>query len=208
MNAFRAGLIKLILHCCALLPLSWARALGRALGHAYWPFDARSRRVTERNIETAFPTLSAPEQRQLARRSLCSTGELMAEMGHVWLRPWSYLEQLILSVEGAELVTEAQKQGRGVIVLAPHLGNWEVLGLQLATLGRTVSLYEPPKIAQMGPIVEAARQRSGATLVPTTNRGLATLLRNVKRGDLCGILPDQAPSELNSGGNSDFMGQQ
>ena len=32
------------------------------------------------------------------------------------------------------------------------------------------------------------------------------MLRNVKRGGISGILPDQAPSELASGQNSPFMG--
>ena len=31
MNALKAALVKLFLHFCALLPLSWARALGNRL---------------------------------------------------------------------------------------------------------------------------------------------------------------------------------
>jgi KDO2-lipid IV(A) lauroyltransferase len=206
MNALKAILVQFLLHFCALLPLSWARALGRGAVHLYWPFGGRSRKVTERNIELVFPELSPAEQKALARRSLCATGELAAEMGHVWLRPIEYVQGLIKSVEGAELVSAAREQGRGVIILAPHLGNWEISGLHLATLGPTVSLYEPPKLARLGPLVRSCRERSGATLVPTDGRGLAKLLKSVKRGQISGILPDQAPSELNSGQNAEFMG--
>jgi Kdo2-lipid IVA lauroyltransferase/acyltransferase len=206
MNALKAALVKLFLHSCALLPLSWARALGRGAVHLYWPFGGRSRKVTERNIELVFPELSAAEQQALAKRSLCATGELAAEMGHVWLRPIEYVQGLIKSVEGAELVSAAQEQGRGVIILAPHLGNWEISGLHLATLGPTVSLYEPPKLAGLGPLIRKGRERSGAALVPTDGRGLAKLLKSVKRGHISGILPDQAPGELNSGENAEFMG--
>lgn len=207
MNALKAALVKAFLYSCALLPLSWARALGRGAALLYWPFGGRSRKVTERNIELAFPELTADERKSLARRSLCATGELAAEMGHVWLRPMDYVLGLIKSVEGAELVTTALAQGRGVIILAPHLGNWEVSGLHLATLGPTVSLYEPPKLTGLGPLIRKARERSGATLVPTDSRGLARLLKSVKRGHISGILPDQAPAELNSGENAEFMGQ-
>jgi KDO2-lipid IV(A) lauroyltransferase len=104
------------------------------------------------------------------------------------------------------LITEALESGRGVVVLAPHMGNWELVGLHLATLGKTVSLYEPPKFEALGAVIEQARQHSGATLVPTTRRGLAALLGSVKRGCIAGILPDQVPGELNSGENSTFMG--
>lgn len=206
MNALKATLVILLLRFCSLLPLAWARTLGRLAVRLYWPFGGRSRRVTERNIEVAFPELGAAEQASLARRSLCATGELAAEMGHIWMRPMSHIDSLILTVDGAGLIRDSIEGGRGVIVLAPHLGNWEVIGLHLASLGKTVSLYEPPKLAKLGPVIEGARQRSGATLVPTDSRGLVKLLKSVKSGQIAGILPDQAPPELNSGENSPFMG--
>ncbi len=199
-------MIKSLLTVCALLPLSWARALGRGVVRLYWPFGARSRKVTERNIQLAFPELRADDQRRLALRSLCATGELATEMGHVWLRSWEHVQGLIQSVEGADFIRRAQSAGRGVIVLAPHIGNWEIIGLHLGTLGSTVSLYEPPKIRSLGPMIERARQRSGATLVPTDSRGLVKLLKSVKGGDISGILPDQAPGDVNSGENAEFMG--
>jgi KDO2-lipid IV(A) lauroyltransferase len=127
-------------------------------------------------------------------------------MGHVWLKPWDYVSGLIVQETGVELVRAAQAAGRGVILLGPHLGNWEVAGLHCAALGSTVTLYQPPKIKGLGPIIKKARQASGATLVPTDGRGLATLLRSVKGGGMSAILPDQAPGDINSGENSLFMG--
>jgi KDO2-lipid IV(A) lauroyltransferase len=207
MDALKATLVTAVLRLCSLLPLGLARALGRTAVRVYWPFGGRSRKVTERNIELAFPELTAPEQARLAKRSLCATGELVTEMGHVWLRSWEHVQGLIREVHGDNLVREAQAAGRGVIVLAPHLGNWEIIGLHLATLGKTVCLYQPPKLRSLGPMIEASRQRSGATLVPTDSRGLVRLLKSVKGGDISGILPDQAPADVNSGQNAPFMGR-
>ncbi|CAN0599565.1 unnamed protein product, partial [Ectocarpus sp. 12 AP-2014] len=51
-----------------------------------------------------------------------------------------------------------------------------------------------------------ARERSGTKLVPTDARGLATLVRTLKRGGVTGILPDQVPPVEESGENSVFMG--
>ena len=100
MNGFKAALIKLYLHLCALLPLAWARALGRSAVRLYWPFGGRSRKVTQRNIEMAFPDLSPREQQQLAKRSLGATGELVSELGHVWIRPWEYTQGLVKRLRG------------------------------------------------------------------------------------------------------------
>ena len=121
MNALKASLVKLVLRLCSLLPLSAARALGRGLMRLYWPVGGRSRKVTERNIQLAFPELSESEQQQLARRSLCATGELTTEMGHVWMRPWPYVQGLILDVHGSAVILEAQEAGRQDNHTAPRL---------------------------------------------------------------------------------------
>jgi len=206
MYALKATLVKAILRLCSMLPLEWARALGRGGAHCYHFCGGRGYRVTRKNLDLVFPELAPQERRNLARESLAASGELIAEMGHIWLRPWPYVAALLIRVQGDQLIRKAQAAGRGVVVLAPHLGNWEVLGLHLATLGDTVSMYEPPKLSGLGPVVERARQRTGATLVPTDSGGVGALLKNVKRGGIAGILPDQIPADLNAGVNAPFMG--
>jgi KDO2-lipid IV(A) lauroyltransferase len=69
-----------------------------------------------------------------------------------------------------------------------------------------VSLYEPPKLVGLGPLIEKARQSSGATLVPTNSSGPAKLFKSLKNGGIAGILPDQAPGDIKSGENAPFMG--
>jgi KDO2-lipid IV(A) lauroyltransferase len=176
------------------------------VGHAAWLLNGRWRRITERNISLAYPMLGPGASRELARDVLLQGGMLVFEMGHVWHKPWSETQRLILEVEGAELVRAAKAEGRGVIVLGPHIGNWEVLGLHLSTLGDLVALFEPPRIAALGPIIKAARERAGGELVPTTPRGLAALVKNVKAGGVSGILPDQVPDDESGGIDAPFMG--
>ncbi len=199
-------LITSLLWLASRMPLSLSRALGRSLGRIAWLVGGSARRVTERNIGLAFPGLSAIEQQELARASLRSTGELMAEMGFVWHRPWSEVRAKILEVRGEEAVKEALAQGRGAIMLGPHLGNWEVAGLYIADWGDALALYEPPHMQALETMVRNARERSGTKLVPTTARGLATLVKTLKRGGVTGILPDQVPPVEESGENSVFMG--
>lgn len=199
-------LARLALWLSARLPLSLSRRLGRWFARRYWAMNGRGRRVAERNIALAYPELPVDQQVDLARASVEETGALAAEMGHVWYGPWERTRNLILDVEGVELVRSAVDAGRGVIVLAPHLGNWEVLGLHLATLGDTVALFEPPKIVELGSLIQRARERSGGRLVPTTPRGIAALTKSVKGGGISGILPDQVPDSPVGAVNVPFMG--
>ncbi len=190
----------------ASLPIAAARTFARQLGRLLWFLGGRSYRVTCRNIELAYPELDGPEQSNLAKKSFLSTAELTGEMGWVWLRSWSKVHKRIMEVSGSELVTDALADGRGVVVLAPHLGNWEVLGLHLGTLGQVVSLYEPVKLELLSSLIVRARQRSGAVLVPTNKRGIASLVKSVRAGHIAGILPDQVPTQSASGENVEFMG--
>lgn len=199
-------LISTLLWLASRLPLGVSRAIGRGLGKLAWLTGGSARRVTERNIGLAFPELDADRQRELAQRSLQSTGELIAEMGFVWHRPWSEVRAQILEVRGEEPVKAALAEGRGAIMLGPHLGNWEVAGLYIAEWGDSLALYEPPHMQALESMVRKARERSGTRLVPTTARGLATLVKTLKRGGATGILPDQVPPVEESGENSVFMG--
>lgn len=197
-------LIRLMIVVTRLLPLAHARALGRWVGAGLYHLNSRMRRVAIRNLELAYPDWPPSRRRSLARQSVQSTGELMAEMGRVWTQPWSRTESMI-EVEGVQCVTEALATGQGVIVLGPHLGNWELLGMHLATLGNLVALYEPLPFRKLDQLVHRSRQRTGGKLVPTTPRGIAELVRSVRAGGITGILPDQVPSDERAGLNVPFL---
>ncbi|MEE4202353.1 MAG: bacitracin ABC transporter permease [Halieaceae bacterium] len=197
---------NLLLGVSAALSLRYARGIGRFLGSFAWWSNSKWRRITERNVALAYPQLNKRQSRALCREVLSEAGMLAFEMGHVWRKPWSETQKYILEVEGAALVYAAKAEGRGVIVLGPHVGNWEVLGLHLSTLGDLVALFEPPRINTLEPLIRSARERAGGVLVPTTPRGLAQLVRNVRAGGISGILPDQVPNDVAGGLDALFMG--
>ncbi|MCP1325714.1 lysophospholipid acyltransferase family protein, partial [Halomonas sp. 707D4] len=117
----------------------------------------------------------------------------MLELGHAWIASPARVEAHILAVHGRDKLDDARAQGRGVIVLAPHFGNWEVLNFWLSSHFPFTAMYEPPKIADLEPIIRHGRERMGASLVPTNSRGVAALLKALKRSEAIGILPDQEP---------------
>jgi KDO2-lipid IV(A) lauroyltransferase len=90
-------------------------------------------------------------------------------------------------------------------MVTPHLGNWELGGLWLSTLGPTTILYQPPKRGEVDDIMRQGRGSAGATLVPTDRRGVAALIKCLKKGETTGILPDMEP-ELSGGVFAPFFG--
>lgn len=194
-----AALWRLLSHCS---PATLWR-LARWLGPWVYRFGRREREVTEANLHEVFPALSERERRTLAHDSLVHSTATMLELGFAWLAEPGRVEGSIRNVHGRELLDEARAEGRGVIVLAPHFGNWEVLNFWLSSHFPFTAMYEPPKIAALDPLIRHGRERMGASLVPTNSRGVASLLKALKRSEAVGILPDQEP-DWNGGVFADF----
>ncbi|MDR9440245.1 MAG: lysophospholipid acyltransferase family protein [Halomonas sp.] len=168
--------------------------LARLVGPLVERLSRRERQVTRTNLAEVYPSRSPAERRQLSRQSLTHSTTTMLELGFAWMGAPERVEAAILEVHGRELLDEARAEGRGVIVLAPHFGNWEVLNFWLSGHFPFTAMYEPPKLAPLDPIIRQGRERQGARLVPTTPRGVAALLKALKRTEAVGILPDQEPN--------------
>lgn len=164
-----------------------------ALGPLVYRFSKRERHVTDVNLKAVYPSLSVSERKALAHNSLRHSAATMLELGHAWMATADKVESGILAVYGRDKLDSAREEGRGVIVLAPHFGNWEVLNFWLSSHFPFTAMYEPPKIKALDPVIRHGRERMGASLVPTNPRGVAALLKALKRSEAIGILPDQEP---------------
>ncbi|WP_108843145.1 lysophospholipid acyltransferase family protein [Kushneria phyllosphaerae] len=171
----------------------------------YSLIGVRERRITRMNLRQAFPEVSEKARRQQIHDSLQHSIATMMELGFAWQGDPEAVEKSIVEVHGRELLDEARAEGRGVIVLAPHFGNWEILNFWLSSHFPFTAMYEPPKISALDPVIRHGRERMGAQLVPTTSRGVAALLKALKRSEAIGILPDQVP-DWGSGEFAEFFG--
>lgn len=196
----KSRLLILLLRFFAVLPLPVARAIGVVLGDICWFTRRRMTRTTLTNLALCFPQLDAQARRRLAKMSLRHTFMAVAESGAVWLWPAPRALALIHRVEGLELLQAAHAEGRGVIMLGPHLGNWELTGLYLNTAGcgQNSQLFQAPDDPRFAKLIYEARSRSGSRMVPTDQKGVGVLLQALRKGEVIGILPDQVPPD--SGG--------
>lgn len=201
----RGRTVRFLLTATAHLPLPVAQGLGAALGGLLSLFPNEMRRVARRNIARCFVDWSPARRRRLLRQCLMQTGRTAAETGILWLRPLERVLPLIREVEGEELLEQAMARGRGVIMLSPHLGSWEITGLYLSVHWGITCMYRPPKLVAMNEMMLHGRERGGAHLVPTDASGVRVLLRALRQGEMIGILPDQDPGR-DSGVFAPFFG--
>ncbi|WNK19447.1 lysophospholipid acyltransferase family protein [Halomonas piscis] len=189
----RAGAVAWLWRRLAGWPLARLWRLARLAGALVYRLSRREREVTRRNLAAVYPELDAKSRRALTRRSLHHSAATMLELGHAWMAPPERVAAGIVAVRGRDKLDSARQEGRGVIVLAPHFGNWEVLNFWLSSHFPFTAMYEPPKMAALDPVIRHGRERQGAALVPTNARGVAALLKALKRHEAIGILPDQEP---------------
>ncbi len=206
MSDFKSTVAVSFLKTSACLPLPLSRAIGACLGQCNYWLNSKMAKVTRENLRLCFPELNEHEREQRVRRSLIETGKAMMETGAVWLRDYSWLRQRIVAVEGLDLLKTCVDDERGTIMLAPHLGNWEVLGLYLTEATEITCMYQPPEIEALGQIIRNSREKLGTKVVPTNRKGVLALLRVLKSGGFTAILPDQVPHRSSGGGYAPFFG--
>lgn len=194
MKNLRLQLIHGLLWLLSRLSLPWAQRAGTMAGRLAWHFAKRARRTTEINIAACFPEYSPKKQERLAQASLVETAKTALEIPLMWEWPIERCLGTIKEIKGQESVDEALAAGKGVLLLAPHLGNWELAGLYFSSRYQMAALFSPPGIAELEPYMSRVRGRLGSELVRPDRRGLLRLVTILREGGVAGILPDQSPT--------------
>lgn len=181
------------LRLIAALPLPLLHFAGTLLGLLLWLVPNRQRQISADNLQRCFPDLTPAARRRLLRRSLIESGKGVTELPLLLFAPPQRVLPLLREVEHEQLLIDALAQQQGVIACTPHLGCWELAGLYLSHRFGITTLYRPPRLRRFEALLRTARERCGATLVPTNQRGVRALYQTLNRGGLVGVLPDQDP---------------
>ncbi len=199
-------MIHLLLKSLSFLPLRVLHALGFAAGWLVFLLPTKQRDRARDNIATCFAELSDREQRKMVKQTLIETSKSFFEAAVLWNWPGARVMGLVTGVSGLQSVRQAMDEGKGVIIVMPHLGSWELTTIYCSSLGPMTTLYKPPKSSSMEKMMLAGRQRLGATFVPTDSNGVRAVYKGLGRREIVGILPDQYPKP-GSGTHVPFFGQ-
>lgn len=207
MDAIKSALIIGFIRALSRLSLSQAQALGVWVGRMMWSFGGRTREVTEKNLELCMPHLTLEQREQMARQSLVETACTMTEAGAAWMWQEQKAQAQLKTVHNGELLDQCMADSRGLIIIVPHIGNWEMLNHYFSPRYVGYGLYRPPKIPGLDRFALERRGGLGLglRLVPTTRDGVESLYGLLREGEAVYILPDQEPS-LKSGVFAPFFG--
>jgi KDO2-lipid IV(A) lauroyltransferase len=168
-------------------------ALGAALGWAGYALSPSYRQRLRANAAAAG--IDAAQR----RAAVADAGKLVMELPRLWLRPRDQPIGDPVHWKGAELLEALLARGRGLVLLTPHMGSFEVSAQAYAErFGRRqpiTVLYRPARKAWLRELEETARARPKLATAPATLSGVRQMMRALKRGETIGLLPDQVPPE-------------
>ncbi|HIV70725.1 MAG TPA: lysophospholipid acyltransferase family protein [Candidatus Aquabacterium excrementipullorum] len=174
-------------------PLGVLHPLGSLMG---WLAYALS--PTYRRRLAAHATQAGLSRRQ-RWQAVAHAGKMVAEVPRLWGRPRDEALGARVAWRHPEVVDAALAEGRGLLLLTPHLGCFEIVAQAYAERHGTskpiTALYRPAKQAWLAEVMVHARNRPGMQASPATLSGVRQMLRALKKGETVGLLPDQVPPE-------------
>jgi len=193
--AVRGFLARGCLRASRHVPQRLLAGLARTVAPLALRVPGRARNSLLLNLLVCFPELDEGERLQLARQSLTHALTTMLELGPLWSCDQERLVGMVREVRGEERLEAIRSSGRGVVLLGPHLGSWEMAGLYLSSRYSMTSMYRPPRVSGLEEVYRSARERFGARLVSADAAGVRALYRTLRTGGMVGVLPDQCPGK-------------
>lgn len=185
--------VRLLAWAARALPRPAALGIFECAGRAFFHLglDRISRDRTIANLRSAFG--DSKSEGEIRSMAVAVYGTLARSAADVIRIPCLTREGVdrIVESRGLEKLDSAMAQGRGVIGVTAHIGNWELLAAYLALRGYPVSavsrsMYDP----RLDEFLLRSRRAAG---VKTIARGesVRALVGALRSGRLLGILMDQ-----------------
>ena len=186
---------KLIFRLIALLPLRALHGIGALVGRATFAMSGKYAARTKENLRQSHLATDEKHFAALLDQAISEAGKGMVELPWVWCRTQEQVCATVQSCQGWEHLEAAHTRGKGIILLTPHWGCFEVVGLYVGQRMPLTCMYTSPKQDWLEKIMRAGRERGLARLATADISGVRVLFKALKRGEAIGLLPDQVPSQ-------------
>jgi lauroyl/myristoyl acyltransferase len=187
-------LLETALALAPALPERAAASLARATARLEFAFPGKRRRAVESNLLRIAESGLLPAE---PPGGIQGTARSIFESYHRFVL--EYLAQRSLDgraldtrfrFRGMEILYRALAPGRGAVVAAPHVGNWELAGIALARLGFLVHVVTGVQFhARFTRLARLLKERE-RILVSTPVDGFRPLLSTLRRGGVVVLLAD------------------
>jgi lauroyl/myristoyl acyltransferase len=172
------------------LPATVSRPLVTAAGDLGWVLLGARRRTLTGNVRWLVPHAPPADRRRVARATFRNFARCAADVLALQHAGERRILDLI-RISGRHHLDRALAGGRGVLLVAGHLGNWELGGLALAALGYPSHALIESISPERDALFARFRTHSGLQLLPATARP-SRMLRVLESGSVLAVVADRA----------------
>jgi KDO2-lipid IV(A) lauroyltransferase len=189
-NVWQYYLLKGISFIVCLLPYKGVLWLGKNLGKLYYHIAARQRRRALQQMQESLGISYEAAEEKIASLFV-KLGQTFLEMLYMPVLNPETMQQYA-TIENRHYLADAVAQGRGVVLLTAHMGNWEWLGAFLALAGFPLAaVIKRQPNDQHTRILNEYRQLVGIEIFARGTTELVSAARALKKGKILGFLADQ-----------------
>jgi KDO2-lipid IV(A) lauroyltransferase len=182
--------MRWIIYFLGCLPLRSLQRLGATLGFLTFQFSKNDRRYILENTALATHKYAIKIDPIACAKS---SGMMLTDSLWIWRNPQKALAKT--EIQDWHVVESAFAEGRGLLMLTPHLGAFEMIPRVLAEHFTATIIYKPAKQAWLNELIEKGRSHPQMNFVPANLQGVRQVARALQKGEAVGILPDQVPGQ-------------
>jgi len=185
-------LARMLMAFVRMMSLRRSQQFGAWLGRRVFRRARREREKTMRHLGWAFPEKDAAEIENMACAVFEHFGRAAVELVNV--RKIGEITSFVeLGPESRKVLDDALAQGRGVVLVTAHSGNWELMARALTRLGYPINTigkksYDP-RFTRM---IRRFREAGSVHTIWRGDPGIVDrMITVVRRGEIMGFLNDQ-----------------
>jgi len=173
-----------------ILPLKVGYIIAIILSDLHFLTSQKDRDIILNNLRTIFPLKSEKEIKKIAIKVFRNFGKYLVDFFRFSKIDKEYIKRYV-KVEGREYIDKVLKEGKGVVTLTAHIGNWELAGAVMAVLGYPIcAIALPHKDKRVDNFFNRQRQMKGVKVIPL-GRAVRSCIESLKNNKIISILGDR-----------------
>ncbi len=190
-NSLAAAAVACVRAFLVLVPVKIASAAGRTIGTFTCRFLEKERGIIRKNLDLVWPgKFTQRRSEEFALANFRNYGTMLLEFLKISSSGPSAVSSLVKSVSGLEYFEKSRREGKGLIAVTAHFGNWELMPLYLKMKGFDIGVIGKKMFDDsLDRQLSSARTKTGVKLFERDSIG-KDMLKELKKGMILGILAD------------------
>lgn len=202
------GLIKFFLFLISLFPFWLLYLIADGFYILLYYIIQYRRDVVHTNLANAFPDKTVQERNEIEKKYFHYLSDLIVESVKMLTISQESIKKRFTVVNGEEF-TKHFNNGKNILVVTGHYGNWEwgTLGIPSAVKEKVLVVFKPQSNKQFEVLINKMRSRFGSVMIPM-KQTFRKLIEYKNQPHMLVLVGDQTPPWSESNYFTSFLNQQ